>query len=330
VVAVPVVLWSALVGITGTPEGGGEAFRLLAVLAGLALLAAGSGRVLPGRTGQFAGAAAAVTLVLLAWEQALLAVLDLPDPAPELLTVPAVVAAVLVGVSVRPDHWRGLASGGAAVALLLSSAVAITAERLPAAGTLAPLRVGVVVVAWGVIALLVRRRPASAAAAASAGIVVVSVNVVGVLLDRWSQPMPELWTLPAAAALGAISWLVWHANGRQGPSLLWVGPALSLALLPTAALAWSDQTADWRVWVALVAGAVALVLGVRLEWAGLALPGLAAVILVAAPVLLQLAGRAPLWVPLSVVGLALLVIGARFEATRREGRRAVDWVLHLR
>jgi hypothetical protein len=296
------------------------------VLAALALVAA-----LAARAGRTAAAAAAATLVLLAWQQVLLAVLDLPDPAPELFTVPAVLAAVLIGLSVGPPSARPtIAVGGAGLALLLSSAVAITTGRLPAPGVGDPVRVGIVVFAWGALAVALRRRPVVAAAAGTAAVLVAAVNVVAVLLERWAEPMPELWTLPSAAALGTVSWLIWRTQGRRGPSLVWLGPPLSLALLPTAALAWSDPDAGWRVWAALIAGAVLLVAGVRRALAGLTLPGLAALVLVAAPVLLQLAGRAPLWVPLSIVGGLLLVIGARFEAARREGRRAVDWVLHLR
>ena len=65
------------------------------------------------------------------------------------------------------------------------------------------------------------------------------------------------------------------------------------------------------------------------EWAGFVYPGLVALALVTLPVLVQFAQDLPGWVPLTLVGLALLALGARLEAARRRGGQLRHWVAHL-
>ena len=81
-----------------------------------------------------------------------------------------------------------------------------------------------------------------------------------------------------------------------------------------------------HVWLAL---AIAVAVGAWREWAGFVYPGLAALGLVTVPVLVHWAQDLPGWVPLSLVGLVLLVIGARLEAVRRRGGQLRHWVAHL-
>jgi hypothetical protein len=119
--------------------------------------------------------------------------------------------------------------------------------------------------------------------------------------------------------------LVTKALGRTWSSWLTVAPTAALALLPSAVTAWPGGQMSWRVWfVLLVAGAV-LGVGVRLHLAGAVYPAIAAIAAVVGPVLFRLTQDLPAWVPLTIVGAALLILGARLEDVRRQGRHFSSW-----
>jgi hypothetical protein len=310
------------------PQSTTEAFRLLGVVAGLGLIA-----VIADRRAPVDSLVAATLLVgvalLLVWRLA--AEANLPV---EGYAVPLAVAVALVGGWIirpaDPGRWWRWARWPALAALGVSSAWAVTGGLLPGAAWYDSVRVAVLIVVWVVAAQRsVSKSPWAAAAFGSTAVVIAAANGISLLLAGRSDPPVELFTWPLAAALGTISWLVWRAVDRRGPSLLWVGPAAALVLLPTAAQAWAGGSAGWRAWFGLLLGAVVLVLGVRWSWAGLVVPGLLSIAFVVLPVLLQLAGDAPVWVPLTIGGVGLIAIGARLEATRRQGRRVIDWAVHL-
>ena len=144
----------------------------------------------------------------------------------------------------------------------------------------------------------------------------------------------EAWTLPAAGLL-AVAGLV-SCRGRPASSLERVGPALTVALLPSAFATW---LAPWvvgesgglgqdvaRLVAVLVVGGVLMVLGARSHALGLLLPGSAAVLVAGLAQLWSGLDALPRWVALAIVGSALVLAGARFEWLRDEGRRARDWV----
>ena len=66
-------------------------------------------------------------------------------------------------------------------------------------------------------------------------------------------------------------------------------------------------------------------LGVAEKWAGVVFPSLLAIAILLVPVLTKLAQDLPAYVPLSIVGALLLIIGARLEALRRHGRELTHW-----
>ncbi len=159
------------------------------------------------------------------------------------------------------------------------------------------------------------------------------------LADPDLPEVVEAVSLPFAALLLAAG-LLWRRL-RPGPSLLWLGPAVTVALLPSAFAtwgapwAWGDPSADltWpavRLGGVLLLGVIAAVAGARWRLGGLLLPAAAALGVAALGQLLSGLANLPRWVGLALAGTLLIVAGARIEALRREGHRAATWVGELR
>ena len=140
----------------------------------------------------------------------------------------------------------------------------------------------------------------------------------------------EAWTLPAALLL-AVAGVV-SCRGRETSSLEMVAPALSVALLPSAFATWlspwvSDVSGEAtehvvRLVVVLVVGGVLMVVGARQHAPGVLLPASAAVLVAGTAQLWTGLATLPRWVALALVGMLLVLAGARFEWVRDEGRRA--------
>jgi hypothetical protein len=167
--------------------------------------------------------------------------------------------------------------------------------------------------------------------------------LLGVAALGLAEPdLPEVVesvSLPFGALLLAAG-LLWHRL-RPGPSLVWLGPAVAVALLPSALAtwvapwAWGDPGADltWpavRLGGVLLAGVVGAIAGARWRLGGLLLPAAAALGITALGQLISGLANLPRWVGLGLAGALLIVAGARIEALRREGRRAAAWVGELR
>jgi hypothetical protein len=194
----------------------------------------------------------------------------------------------------------------------------------------------------------------------------VVVAVVGVLVARWAPwtawmaallaqfalvvVMPdtwdvvEVWTLPFAALLLGAG-VLWRRYTPGNPrSLIWLGPSVAMALLPSAVLTWAapwvggaDGTGSsdvasalLRLAFVLVAGVAASVVGARLGLAGLLIPGAAAVAIAAAAQVWSGLASMPRWIGLGLAGTALVLAGARIEWLRGEGGRARAWLGELR
>lgn len=174
----------------------------------------------------------------------------------------------------------------------------------------------------GAYAVLLRRRwVVTGAAAAWSGAVWVLAADAGV-------STPEAYSLPAAAfALVAGLWLLGRTPGL--PSWVSVGPAMALALLPSALKSMDDE--GWlRPLLTLVVSAAVLALGVRLRWQAMVVLGGAAAALVATSQLAPYAVGLPRWLVLGATGAALLALGARYERRRRDAVRAAHCLAHLR
>jgi hypothetical protein len=131
---------------------------------------------------------------------------------------------------------------------------------------------------------------------------------------------PEPYTLPAAAVLLAAG----RRRSRRSPRLSsWAsyGPGLVLLLLPSLVAVWLLPGWARPLLLGLAAAGIALA-GGRARLLAPLLLGAAALILDAghelAPAVQQLAGLLPRWVPIAVLGLALLAVGATYEARLRD------------
>lgn len=177
----------------------------------------------------------------------------------------------------------------------------------------------------------------------------------------------EWWTLPLAGLL-LVAGVLW-ARGRPSvpveptkggdtgrppvapgrhrfprPTILVLGPAVSVALLPSALATWfapgwlsgsgstgptaSEHTA--RLLVVLAVAAVVVLVGARQRLAGLLVPGAAALTVALVGQLWWGLAALPRWLTLTVVGVALLAAGARLEHLRRRAQDARVWVGALR
>ena len=162
---------------------------------------------------------------------------------------------------------------------------------------------------------------------------------IALALAGWTLPEAvEVYSLPTAVLL-LIAGLLWRRQ-RPSPSLIWLGPAVAAALLPSAFATWSAPwtfgSADdigWhllRLGGVLVAGVVAVLAGARWQLGGLLIPGAVALVVAALGQVVGGLATLPRWIGLAIAGTLLIAAGARIESLRRAGRRAAGWVGRLR
>ncbi|MGW4651020.1 SCO7613 C-terminal domain-containing membrane protein [Kitasatospora sp. NPDC004289] len=288
-----------------------------ALTAGAALLASRLPHRWAAPFGGFAVASLAVT-ALAAGQTGGLAAYEL---AFLLLAVTALTVAAAAGIAHRGDRSSlALAVEGTGYALALP-AFALTAGH-PGALSLA-LAVG------GVLALAVALRPdRRRAALVGTGLLVLSSWV---RLALAGVTVPEPYTLSVAAAALTIG----HLRRRRSPELSSTaayGAGLGLALLPSLVAVWAEPT--WPRPLLLGTAALALtVLGARQRLRAPLLFGAVTLTAVAVheltPLVTQLIGALPRWVPLAAAGLLLLVLGATYERRLRDARRVRDGLRRL-
>ncbi|GAA2400167.1 hypothetical protein GCM10010404_67450 [Nonomuraea africana] len=138
----------------------------------------------------------------------------------------------------------------------------------------------------------------------------------------------EAYTLPFAALTLAVGG--WRARGTALSSWLAYGPGLALAFGPSLL----QEATPLR---AFALGAAALAVTLAGAWRRLQAPALMGGVTVAivavrelAPWIADLMGAVPRWVPMALGGLLLLVVGATYEARKRDVRRLRDAVARLR
>ncbi|WP_089405646.1 SCO7613 C-terminal domain-containing membrane protein [Geodermatophilus saharensis] len=231
-----------------------------------------------------------------------------------------------------------LALGGAA-----SFAVSALRARFPeegaaaVAGTLAGLAAGLVAAdagAWGQLAvdLAVVGAAAGCYAVVARRQPVAVLAVADLVLACWIAAAgadvgtPEVYTLPAAAGLlllavpalrtGAVSWAA-------------EGPAVAVALLPSALVVVDEPTALRLVGVVAVAAGLT-VAGTLTHRQAPFVVGAGALAVVVLGRLAPYAPLVPRWVTLATAGLLLLVVGATYERRRQQAREAVAWVAQMR
>ena len=147
---------------------------------------------------------------------------------------------------------------------------------------------------------------------------------IGVLLGDRGVDTVELYTAPGVALLagiGAIQWL----RDRSAPTVLTMGPALAVALVPSLLVAVTSDSGV-RLIAVTTACLVVLLVGMAMRWqAPVILAGACLVILAATqggPLVAYIDG----WVTLVLSGALLLLIGVLWERAITLGRRTSAWL----
>jgi len=161
-----------------------------------------------------------------------------------------------------------------------------------------------------------------------------SLAVALITIDVDRRPQPESITLPVAAVL-LVAGVVAALRTRDGErdSLVALGPALAMAVLPSALAALDDVTTDggpWRGVIVLGAGTALVLGGVAARLRGPLVVGLVGVAVAAVAQLYALADLLPRWVALALAGALLVAVGFRIEVLARAGRQALRRGLALR
>ena len=230
------------------------------------------------------------------------------------------VALVTAGVAgFRLGQAEELALAAVAAVGLLGAAVAATSLDgvLPLAAVLA---------AGGLVALAYAVLPGRGLLSV-AGVLGCS-GATWVLTADAGITVVEAYSLPLAA-LAAVVGGVRYLRDPRAASWTTVGPALSAALLPSA-LATIDDPGLLRPLLVLGVGAAVVTIAVLLRWQAPLVTGTVALLVVAASQLAPYAIGMPRYLSLGSVGLVLLLLGARYEQSRRDARQTVAWVRALR
>jgi len=178
----------------------------------------------------------------------------------------------------------------------------------------------------GGVAVRADRRPALwAALALGQAALAVGLAAAGVRA-------PEPYTLPAAVTMIVFGW----QRARRAPEAgSWprYGPGLAVLLLPSLVAAWSDHGWIRPLLLGLAAAGVTLA-GARARLRAPLLIGAAVAVTDAgrqlAPAIARLAGLVPRWVPIALLGLILLAVGATYEARLRDLGRLRDVFRRMR
>jgi hypothetical protein len=226
--------------------------------------------------------------------------------------------AALAAVAVAQWAAARLARPRPGLSLAIETAGWAAAAAAAAPGLREPGHASVVLTVTGTLCLCVALRPgrrfllwpglAQAEAALCAWLVSAGVHA------------PEPYTVPAGAVLLAAGW----RRSRRPPRLSsWAcyGPGLALLLLPSLVAVWLLPGWARPLVLGLAAAGIALAGGRARLLAPLLLGGVAVVLDAGhelAPAVQQLAGMLPRWVPIAVIGLVLLAVGATYEARLRD------------
>jgi hypothetical protein len=226
------------------------------------------------------------------------------------------VALAAVAVAQAAAAWLAGPRPQVSLAVEVSGWAAAVAAAAPGLGE--PSHASVVLTVTGTLCLCVALRPgrrvllwlglAQGEAALCAWLVAVGVHA------------PEPYTVPAAALLIAAG----GRRARCSPGLSsWVsyGPGLAVLLLPSLAAVWLLSGWVRPLVLGLVAAGITLAGGRARLLAPLLLGGVVVILDAGhelAPAVRQLAGMLPGWVPIAVIGVILLAVGATYEARLRD------------
>lgn len=244
------------------------------------------------------------------------------------ITGSALVAALAVTVLPVGETTEGrlparsmvlLAAAMASALLHAGALVALSASGDGDPAPAAPLTVALAVgaVAWSVAAA---RRPLRASTVRWVALAAVEwLILVWFRLAHADVAVLEAYTVPSAVLVAVVMVMMAKVGGglRTTPSWSLEGPALALALWPTALIALGDPGLT-RQLVGLVAGAAVLAGGAVWRRRALVDVGGAAVAVLGLQALLPYVADVPRWISLGLVGIVLVGLGATFEQRRRD------------
>ncbi len=159
------------------------------------------------------------------------------------------------------------------------------------------------------------------------GSVLVTAGTSRLLADQ-GVGVVELYTAPLVVLLAVIG-LVQHLRNRQARTMLTMGPALSVALLPSLAVTLEDGGA-LRLAGLTVVSIVVLVLGLLRRWQAPVTVGALVLLVVAINQGGQGLAYVPGWIILVGGGAVLLTAGVLWERALLAGRRTQAWYASLR
>jgi hypothetical protein len=190
----------------------------------------------------------------------------------------------------------------------------------------------VITVALFVVAVLDRPRSWLAWAGAALGSAAVWVR-----LANTDVSLLEAYTLTSAALLlaaGVVALVDARRSGRELPdSLVVLGPALAMALLPSALVAFGEAVAKQpptRSVAVIAAAALVALAGALLHLRAPLFAGVVALVIAAAGQLYTVSDLVPRWVALAIAGALLVGAGFSFEALAKAGRRVWRYAGDLR
>ncbi len=192
--------------------------------------------------------------------------------------------------------------------------------------------VAVALAAVGVVSLASAVRPDRRWSAVVGG--VLMLLALWTALASWNVSVPEAYTVLPALAFLVVGWEWSRRAADTPPSWLAYGGGLALLLGPTV---WQVLIADdtlWRVPAVLAAGLAVTVWGLaqRLQ-AALVIGGLTLLttsLRAFGPPLWELTRLMPNWLPFAVIGVLLLFVGARYEASLTRLRRIGRLISEMR
>jgi hypothetical protein len=255
------------------------------------------------------------------------------------------VLVVLAEVGGRSGSMTGLPALVAAGTGLVVLLMAITPVE---GGTPSDAALWALVAALSLVAVagwveVLRRRLPTWSSWLSGGLLVGALVPLSELTDVDSRWAPEFYGLALGVVVGAAGALFWWVRRpARTPSLVTVGPALTLALAPTTVAMALDAVDRWdlgdgavttdyqvRVVALLVVCAALVAVGAWRGWAGVVIPAALALIVVTAVQLVDLGRFLPQWVSFAVAGGLLVLAGARWEKVRTLSRAGGHWLRHL-
>lgn len=189
-----------------------------------------------------------------------------------------------------------------------------------------PGQLAAVLLTFGVATVVYAAVPGRLPAAYVGSLLLSAGNAV--LLDDARVDVIEAYTLPLALLLAAIGVVQWWRDPAT-PTRVTMGPALSVALLPSLLFA-VEEGGNLRLALVTAGALVVLLVGLAQRWQAPVAVGAVTLVVVALTQGGPFVEYVPTWVTLGLAGAALLAAGVAWEQAVLAGRRTTAWFAALR